>query len=175
MPTETTLKVSILKEGNGNNPSWEASQTLTFSQPGMKLSPTFDFPPVNVAGKKVYHIGYEIIKGAPLRFLGESFTLETSWDDALPLNIDGYDVQGGIFTPLNLELYEPDTPEKRDSMIKILSESDYIVIPSNRAYDAMPRLPLRYPLTLKYYQSLFDCNCSSDALESRAAGLELFV
>ena len=90
----------------------------------------------------------------------------------MPLNIDQYNVQGGIFVPLNLELYEPDTPDKRDAMLKILAESDYIVIPSNRAYDAMPRLPLRYPLTLKYYQALFDCNCSGDALENRAYGLE---
>ncbi len=57
-------------------------------------------------------------------------------------------------------------------MLKILAESDYIVIPSNRAYDAMPRLPLRYPLTLKYYQALFDCNCNGDALENRAYRLE---
>jgi len=86
--------------------------------------------------------------------------------------VDGYEAQGGIYDPLNLELYDPDTPEKRDSMIKILSESDYIVMPSNRAYDAMPRMPLRYPLTLKYYQALFDCNCSGNAMESLAAKLE---
>ena len=172
MPTETTLKVSIYAAGDTNTPLGEASQTLTFSQPGMKLSPTFNFSPVTVAGNKAYQIGYEITNGTPLQLFGESFTLETSWDDALPLNIDGYDAQGGIYTPLNLELYDPDTPEKRASMIKILSESDYIVMPSNRAYDAMPRLPLRYPLTLKYYQALFDCTCSGNALESRAAGLE---
>ncbi len=86
--------------------------------------------------------------------------------------MDGINALGGIYTPLNLELYEPDTPAKRASMLEILSESDYIVLPSNRAYDAMPRLPLRYPLTLKYYQALFDCNCDGNGLESRAAGLE---
>ncbi len=56
-------------------------------------------------------------------------------------------------------------------MIEILDATNYIVIPSNRAYDAMPRLPLRYPMTLKYYQALFGCNCSGDALENRAYGL----
>src|SRR5690606_32910567 len=50
--------------------------------------------------------------------------------------------------------------------------SEYLVIPSNRAYDAMPRLELRYPLTLRYYQLLFDCECSSDALEKHAYKLE---
>jgi YYY domain-containing protein len=172
LPTETTLKVSIFGTDNTQLPLAEASQTLTFSKPGMQLTPTFNFTPVNVTGNKDYQIAYEIPDGTPVRLLSESYTLETSWDDALPLNVDGYEAEGGIYNPLNLELYDPDTPEKRDSMIQILSESDYIVIPSNRAYDAMPRMPLRYPLTLKYYQALFGCNCSGNALESRAAGLE---
>jgi YYY domain-containing protein len=172
VPTETTLKVSIYKESDVNMPLVETSQTLVFSEPGLRLTPTFNFSPIELDGEQTYQVRYEITAGAPLHLFGESFTLETSWDDALPLNINQYDAQGGIFTPLNLELYEPDTPEKRESMIKILAESNYIVIPSNRAYDAMPRLPLRYPLTLKYYQALFDCNCSGDALENRAYGLE---
>ncbi len=172
VPAETTLKVSIFKEGSGNNPLMENSQTLVFSEPGLALAPIFNFPPIELAGEQAYQVRYEITNGAPLRIAGEKFTLETSWDDALPLNINKYDVQGGIFTPLNLELYEPDTPEKREVMINVLAESNYIVIPSNRAYDAMPRLPLRYPLTLKYYQELFDCECSGDALENRAYRLE---
>ena len=146
---------------------------MSFSEPGLRLSPTFNFSPIELFGEQSYQVRYEVTQGSPLRLYGESFTLETSWDDALPLNINKYDVQGGIFTPLNLELYEADTPEKREAMLKVLEESNYIVIPSNRAYDAMPRMPLRYPLTLKYYQALFDCNnCSGDKLENRAYGLK---
>ncbi|MDO9300167.1 MAG: DUF2298 domain-containing protein, partial [Anaerolineales bacterium] len=171
-PTETTLKVSVYKDGDGENPLVETSQTLVFSEPGLRLSPTFNFSPIELFGEQRYQVRYEITQGAPLHIFGESFTLETSWDDALPLNINQYDAQGGIFKPLNLELYEPDTPEKREAMLKVLEESNYIVIPSNRAYDAMPRLPLRYPLTLKYYQALFDCDCSGDDLENRAYGLK---
>jgi YYY domain-containing protein len=172
IPTETTLKVSIYKDGDGEHPIVETSQNLAFLEPGLRLSPTFNFPPIELYGGQTYQVRYEVVKGAPLRIFGETFTLETSWDDSLPLNINKYDVQGGIFTPLNLELYEPDTPEKRDAMIRILKESNYIVIPSNRAYDSMPRLPLRYPLTLKYYQALFGCDCSGDDLENKAYGLE---
>ena len=171
-PGNTTLKVSIYSDDEDNNSLLEATQTLNFSHAGERLSPTFNFSPVSVIGNQTYQVRYEIISGVPIRLSGEVLTLETSWDDALPLNINNYDAQGGIYEPLNLELYEPDTPEKRDSMIKILSESNFIVIPSNRAYDAMPRMPLRYPLTLKYYQTLFDCNCSGDALEQRAAELK---
>lgn len=171
VPTETTLKVGIYKKDT-DSPLVETTQSFTFSQPGIQLSPTFVFSPIEVSGNQIYQVRYEITNGAPLHLFGEKFTLETSWDDALPLNISPYEAQGGIYSPLNLELYEPDTPEKREAMIKILSESNYIVIPSNRAYDAMPRLPLRYPLTLKYYQTLFDCNCNGDALENHAYALK---
>ncbi len=173
VPTATTLKVSILQEGDEANPLVEASQTLEFSEPGLRLAPTFDFAPLNLTGGQTYQVRYEILQGAPLRLSGESFALETSWDDALPLNVDRYEAQGGIYTPLNLELYEPDTPAKREAMIRILADSNYLVIPSNRAYDAMPRLPLRYPMTLKYYQALFNCECSGDDLENRAYGLNV--
>ena len=57
-------------------------------------------------------------------------------------------------------------------MIRILESTDYLVIPSNRAYDSMPRLELRYPLTLRYYQLLFDCDCSGDQMEKRAYSLD---
>ncbi len=119
-----------------------------------------------------YQVRYELIEGKAALLRSEVFALETGWDDALPLAVDDTDALGGIYKPLNLELYEADTPEKRDRMIDILDASEYLVIPSNRAYDAMPRLELRYPLTLRYYQLLFDCECSSDAMEKRAYGLE---
>ncbi len=171
IPTKTTLKIGIYREG-AETPLVETSKTLVFSESGVRLAPTFTFSPIEMFGEQTYQVRYEIVEGAPLRLFGEAFTLETSWDDALPLNINRYEVQGGIFTPLNLELYEPDTAEKRDAMLNVLQESQYIVIPSNRAYDAMPRLPQRYPLTLKYYQTLFDCNCSGDELENRAYALK---
>lgn len=172
VPTETTLKVSIYNEGDDQNPLAQTSQKINFSQIGLHLNPAFEFSPIELTGGKTYKIRYEIIAGGPLSLHGEPYTLETSWDDALPLSVDQYDALGSIYTPQNLELYEPDTAGKRDLMIKILSESNYIVIPSNRSYDAMPRLPLRYPMTLKYYQALFNCNCDANALENRAYALK---
>ncbi len=172
VPTETTFKVGLYTESDDQNPIATASETLNFSQPGIKLSPVFKFTPLQLAGGKIYRVHYEITGGGPLALEGVPYTLETSWDDALPLSVDNYDALGGIYSPMNLELYDADTPEKRAAMIRVLEKSQYIVMPSNRAYDAMPRLPLRYPMTLKYFQTLFDCNCSGDALENRAYSLE---
>ena len=171
-PSEITLKVGLYQEDDDQNPLAEVSEKISFSEPGVKLNPEFKFTPVQLTGGKIYRVHYEITGGGPLALQGVPYTMETSWDDALPLTVDEYDGLGGIYSPQNLELYEPDTVEKREAMIRILSQSEYIVISSNRAYDAMPRLPLRYPMTLKYYQALFDCNCSGDAMEKRAYGLE---
>ncbi|MCA2000864.1 MAG: DUF2298 domain-containing protein, partial [Chloroflexi bacterium] len=171
VPAQTTLRVGIYQEGN-ESPLVETSQILSFTEPGMRLAPVFEIPPVELLGGRTYQVRYEATDGAPLRIRAAALALETSWDDALPLNVNQYDAQGGIYSPLNLELYEPDTPEKRDRMLRILEETEYIVIPSNRAYDAMPRMPMRYPMTLKYYQALFDCECMGDELEYKAYGLK---
>jgi YYY domain-containing protein len=172
VPKETTLQVNLFKEGDDQVPLATASQKLNFSKPGIQLAPTFPFPAVELIAGKDYQVRYEVTSGGPIHMMGDAYTMETSWDDSLPLSVDKYDALGGIYNPLSLELYEPDTPEKRDAMIQVLSQSNYIVISSNRAYDSMPRLPLRYPMTLKYYQELFGCNCSGDAMEERGYALE---
>ena len=171
-PTRTTLKLSLLKEGDEVNPLASAESTLEFSQPAMRLAPTFNLPEVAVKGGEKYQLRYEILEGGPLRLFGEPFAIETTWDDSLPLSVRGVDALGGVYNPSYLQLYDADTPEKREKMISILEEANYLVIPSNRAYDAMPRLPNRYPLTLKYYQELFDCDCEGDELENLVYQLE---
>ncbi len=171
-PNTVVIKVSILKDRDEQNPLVEAERTINFSIPGERYSTEFTFPTITLEKDIPYQVKYELIEGKAALLKSAVFALETSWDDALPLAVDDTDALGGIYKPLNLELYEGDTPEKREKMIEILDASEYLVIPSNRAYDAMPRLELRYPLTLRYYQLLFDCECSSDALEKRAYGLE---
>ncbi len=171
-PSSVVIKVSILEDRDEQNPLAEAERTIHFTEPGARYSTEFTFPAITLKAGQSYQVKYQLTEGETISLQGETFTLETSWDDALPLAVDDTDALGGIYKPLNLELYEPDTPQKRDRMIDILDASEYLVIPSNRAYDAMPRLELRYPLTLRYYQLLFDCECSSDALEKHAYKLE---
>ncbi|MBI3913939.1 MAG: glycosyltransferase family 39 protein, partial [Chloroflexi bacterium] len=83
------------------------------------------------------------------------------WDDPLPLRVDGKDPFGGMYRGLKsssdglMQWYAEDTPEKRAQAIAWLDEADYIVLSSNRLYAAIPRLPMRYPLTTKYYEWLF--------------------
>lgn len=84
------------------------------------------------------------------------------WDDPLPLRVEGLDPFSSLFKGVptssdgELQMYGEDTPEKRDQVITWLDATDYIVLSSNRLYLSIPRLPLRYPMTTKYYQWLFD-------------------
>jgi YYY domain-containing protein len=48
-----------------------------------------------------------------------------------------------------------DHEQKRDQIETILNNTDYIIIASNRRYDSQSRVPLRWPMTTRYYESLF--------------------
>jgi YYY domain-containing protein len=80
------------------------------------------------------------------------------WDDWLPIGgLDGNRSYGdnGQFQSVEMGNYEDDSPAKLDRMIESLSAADYIILSSNRLYDSIPRLPIRYPMTTRYYQLLF--------------------
>lgn len=99
---------------------------------------------------------------------GSAIGTET-WDDPVPVPLDGRNAfpatpggPGAYFTTLasshdgQMHWYDEDTPEKRTQAIGWLDSTDYVVLSSNRLYGSIPRLPMRYPMTTKYYQWLFD-------------------
>lgn len=81
------------------------------------------------------------------------------WDDWLPIGgLDGYISYGdqGMFRAVEMRNYEDDNPDKLNWMVENLTQANYIVLSSNRLYDSIPRLPVRYPLTSRYYKMLFN-------------------
>lgn len=93
------------------------------------------------------------------------------WDDPLPFG--GYQ---GLRTSSDglMQNYGEDGPEKRDDLQKWLDEADYIVLSSNRLYLSIPRLPLRFPLTTKYYDWLFDGELGFDKVQEFTSYPQLF-
>lgn len=80
------------------------------------------------------------------------------WDDWLPIGgLDGNRSYGenGMFDSVEMINYEDDTPKKLDRFVENLVAADYIILSSNRLYASIPRLPVRYPMTIRYYQLLF--------------------
>jgi YYY domain-containing protein len=105
------------------------------------------------------------------------------WDDPLPLRVDGKDPFGGMYRGLPAQFpgddglmnwYDEDTPEKRAQAIRWLNDADYIILSSNRLYGSIPRLPMRYPMTTKYYEWLFDGTLGFDKVAEFTSRPQLF-
>lgn len=76
-----------------------------------------------------------------------SSLLKEHWEESLP-SLEKYNVR-------ELPIYDPDTPPKLNKMSESLSETDYLIIFSNRLYGTVTRIPERYPLMSGYYNALF--------------------
>ncbi len=155
------LTVRIVGQNPAAAPLVESQITLLLAG-SAESSPTRTYeialPELAVEPDQPYELKVTLASAVPIKISGASVAVESSWDDSLPLPVGGVYAYPGLFQPLNLELQEADTEEKRQRMLDILSKADYIVVSSNRAYDAMPRLPHRFPMTLAYYQALFGCD-----------------
>ncbi len=69
------------------------------------------------------------------------------WEEGIP--------ELGRYRVLTLPMYDEDTYIKKQQVLDILQEVDYVIFYSNRLYGTIPRLQERYPLTTRYYQLLF--------------------
>ncbi len=81
--------------------------------------------------------------------------------DDLPSGLSTYDCAAmnmfiGYYQGLKLWMVAEDNAQKRDAMQNALDQADYVVITSNRFYDSLSRIPWRWPMTLRYYDALFD-------------------
>jgi len=86
------------------------------------------------------------------------------WDDALPLPVPGVPGYGCVRLDVSngnqctgLDLYpdEGSGEARLQYLARALSQSEYIVMSSNRLYGSIPKLPWRYPVTIRYYDLLF--------------------
>jgi len=94
------------------------------------------------------------------------------WDDPLPLRLPGRD--SAIYRGVEYPLYGEDTPEKRTQLATKLDQTDYIFVSSNRLYGSIPKLPLRYPMTIRYYQALFSGEIGFDTVAQFTSRPSLF-
>lgn len=80
------------------------------------------------------------------------------WDDWMPIGgLNGKDSygDGGMYKSVEMTNYDDDTLDKLNMFVNNLTAADYVILSSNRLYDSIPRLPMRYPMTIRYYQLLF--------------------
>ncbi len=160
-PEGEVVRVAVTADSGGEIVLAEAEERVNAppSPPGRPAS--FLLGPVRLLPDTTYYLVTESVSGGPVQLLTSVIGTE-HWDWAPPLRVDGHDPFGGMYRGLStssdgtMQLYFDDNREKRTNLLNWLDEADYIVIGSNRLYGSIPRLPTRYPLTIAYYQALFD-------------------
>lgn len=103
-----------------------------------------------------------------LAFYNDVIATESSWDDAIPLNMHNFDVwgnQSGLYgNNKNFEIYWDDNEAKLERFESILDTVDTIIITSNRQWGTITRVTERYPLSTAYYRNLIGCPEDKDIL-----------
>ena len=79
---------------------------------------------------------------------------ETPWDEGLPLGW-APSGNGGLQSQL-LNSYDADTPEKREHILKLLDESEWLFVSSGRSWQNIPRWPEKWPMTSRFYYALWN-------------------
>jgi hypothetical protein len=80
------------------------------------------------------------------------------WDDRLPISIPGKDpnrtyVMDG--RDGEIPFYERDTKDKMSLVLRRRAKADYIIFPTARISDSIPRIPEEYPYTTSLIQLLW--------------------
>ena len=139
----------------------EGSITSSFADPGNGSGISYSIElaqPVKLIEGHAYQLILEYSGIGNIKISGSAVAVESDWDDSLPMRVDGRDAYGGIYKgDLNFQMYWDDNSEKLNRFIDTLDKSDYIFISSNRQWGTTTRVPERYPLTTKFYQSLLGC------------------
>ncbi|UCG25232.1 MAG: glycosyltransferase family 39 protein, partial [Chloroflexota bacterium] len=148
-------------------------EPLNLDNQDQEVLTEFDSVPVK-AGQR-YLLIAETTGAAPIRF-GTSQMANEHWDDALPIRLEGRDPYGFYYQGMSeglIPITHPDSETKRASFYRWLEEAEYIVLSSQRALWSIPRLPLTYPLTNRYYEALFNGELGFELVEQFHADLNI--
>lgn len=164
-PDAKSLRLSIIDLDNGQQVAGQVEMEAVFAPGSDVRGGTYVLKfaePVALRKRGAYLLSVEHAEGTGrLAVYGSKQANESSWDDALPVSLNGlnpYDYYQGIYrSDLNFELYWDDNEEKRERFQTVLDQADYIFISSNRQWGTTTRVPERYPLTSLYYRSLLGC------------------
>ena len=98
---------------------------------------------------------------------GSAITYE-SWDDAIPWGgVGGRNgFADGTYIAVETHPYAEDTPEKLGWFLDWLNRADYVILSSNREWASIPRIPMRYPMTTRYYKYLFNGELGFDLIKT---------
>lgn len=172
-PRDKTLRMVLTSYNNGVAEAVEATTTapLLDARDGRGEPLSFELEtPLKVLHPQDIELRIELLDGeGEIMISTPGIAFESSWDDALPLALDGlipFQPDGsGIYRPdLNFEMYWTDDANKRERFYQVLDQADYIVMSSNRQFGTVPRVPERYPLSVHFYRELLNCPDDQDTV-----------
>jgi YYY domain-containing protein len=167
-PGEKILKLSLHATGD-NTPDHQGRITSGFTTVQDPRGGAYTFlldEALNLVKGDQYQITISLpVGGGEIALSGSAPANESSWDDGLPLRVDGYDGYGGIYqNGLNFEMYWDDNTDKLVRFVNTMEQADYIFISSNRQWATTTRVPERYPLTIDYYRNLLGCPADNNLI-----------
>lgn len=135
--------------------------------------------------------------GAIAEITGTVVATEGPWDDPVPqkvcdlpytVSIDqpvapgrfnvatcgGFEMWGTYYKGLELYMSAEDDEQKKSTMQRVLDQTDYITISSNRFYDTLTRLPTRFPMSIAFYKALFSGELGFERVKTVESTFELF-
>ncbi|MEP7286767.1 MAG: DUF2298 domain-containing protein [Chloroflexota bacterium] len=165
--------------------SGDISSTKT-SMYGDSYSVALD-KPVALKANQPYWLDITSTDGTPVQVTGTVIANEGPWDDPVPwkvcplppdmelthdtpsgvstVNCEGIDGFAWYKGP-ELQMALEDIDQKRGTIQTGLDQSDYFTISSNRFYDTVTRLPLRYPMSIAFYKALFSGQLGFDLIKT---------
>ncbi len=175
LPVEGTLQqVSVARAGSpGQNPANlririaldpEGSQLLAVAIFAVNPPPNQDergaayqagFPPVKLQPHQYYYLVADTDVNQSV-FISRTVIANESWDEGLPFPFENQDPFGSLYRGLTNEVRWADSPDKKTMFLNVLSQADYLILPSQRAIWSVARIPKTYPMTMAYYRALFD-------------------
>ena len=150
--TDQTYNI-IMQAGLLNGPNETTELTVSEEEASYLLN----FPDTAVVANTPQQITLSLTAGSSVR-AQTSLMMNEHWDGILPYDVGGRSAYGAHYTEVTggqRPITNPDSAEKRDEMVTWLEEADYVVLSSQRAVWSLPRLPLTYPMTMRYYEALF--------------------
>ncbi|MGB1251036.1 MAG: DUF2298 domain-containing protein, partial [Candidatus Promineifilaceae bacterium] len=128
-----------------------------------RSSVTISLPPTPILAEQPINFLVEMVDGGIL-IADTSNILNEHWDDPLPARANGLDPFGSYYQGVRDEISgfdgsapitNPDSHSKLDDFVRWLDSADVVVLSSQRAVWSLPRLPMTYPLTTRYFEALF--------------------
>ena len=122
-------------------------------QPGPAVSGEFQKAHIT-AGETYYLVA--VSQGSETIAVSRMVVSSESWDEGLPVRLEGWDPYGQLYRGAQMEVRWHDDENKRDMFLDTLAQADYVILPSQRGIWSTCRLPRTYPMTMAYYRALFD-------------------